>query len=86
MAYQLVAKFFGHFALQAFDLLVNEFNYFAGPHIDQMVVMFFGGFLVTGAPIAEVMAIEDVRFLEQLHGPIDGSDRNARIDLGGALV
>src|SRR3546814_3395888 len=41
---------------------------------------------VARAAVAEIVAVEDARFLEQADGAIDGSDRNAAVERRGALV
>ncbi len=51
-----------------------------------MVVVVVGRFLVTGATVAEVVALDDPRLFEQAHGPIDGGDRNVRVHGVGAAV
>src|SRR5436190_8317219 len=79
VADQLVAEAAGHFLLQALDLLRLEFDHLAGAQIDQMIVMGVGHLLVARAPVAEVVALDDAGVLEQLHGAVDGRDRNAVI-------
>ena len=84
--HQFEAQFFGHAALQLFDILVAEFDHAAGLDIDQMVVMVFRRFFIAGAAIAEIMALQDAGILEQLDGAIDRGDGDMRIDRGGAAI
>ena len=72
--------------LQLLELLVDELDHLAGLDVDQMVVMGFGRGFVAGAAVAEIVALEDARFLEQANGAVDGGDRDAGIDRGGARV
>ena len=83
MINQPVTQLLGDLALQLFNLFVRKLYHAARLHIDQVVVMRLGCFLVPRATVAEIVAGEDVRFLEQTNGPVNGRDRNARIDFGG---
>src|SRR5690606_29173122 len=71
---QLEAELLGDAALQSLDLLVAELDDLAALHIDQVIVVMLGNLLVPGAPLAEVVSLEDVRLFEQAHGAIDGRD------------
>ena len=73
-------------ALQLLQLLVDELDDVAGLDVDQMVVMGLGRRFVAGAAVAEIVPLEDARFLEQADGAVDGGDRDAGIDRGGAGV
>ena len=86
MVDEIVAELVGDGALQLFDLLVAELDHAAGLQVDQMVVMVARHLLVARAAVAEIMARENVRLLEQPHGAIDGGDADLRIDRGGAPV
>ena len=83
---QLVAELAGDLALQPLDLLGLEFDHLAAAQIDQMVVVRFGNLLVARAALAEIMALDDAGILEQLHGAVDGRDRNVLVDLGAAAI
>ena len=39
-----------------------------------MIVVAVGGLLVARPALAEIVTFEDIGFLEQTHGPIDGGD------------
>src|SRR5438046_1714510 len=80
MVDQSETKLFGDPLLQGFELVVDEFDHIPGLDVDQMVVVAFRGCLVARAPIAELMAFEDSRLLEQPDGAIDGRDRDIRVD------
>ena len=51
-----------------------------------MIVVLLRHLLIARAPVAEIVALEDVRLFEQLYGSVDGGDRNPRIHLGGPVV
>ena len=57
-----------------------------GAQIDQVVVMLVRDRLVAAPPGAEIMPGDDAGILEQLDRAVDGGDRNAGIDGGGAAV
>src|SRR5690625_5148655 len=86
MVHQLVAELPGDFLLQALDLVVHELDDFARLHVDQVIVMLVGGFLVTRAPIAKLMAFQNPGFLEELYRAVDGCDRDPRVDANSTLV
>src|SRR3546814_2096496 len=83
---EAVAEPFGDDLLQRLELRIDEFDDLAGLDVDQMVVMRLGRRFVARAAVAEIVAVEDARFLEQADGAIDGSDRNAAVERRGALV
>ena len=83
---QAEAELGGDAPLQLLQLLVDELDDVAGLDVDQVVVMGLGRRFVAGAAVAEIVALEDARFLEQAHGAVDGGDRDAGIDRGGAGV
>ena len=58
--------------LQLLDLVVAEFDDLAGLHIDQMIVMLLGRFLIARAPVAEIVTVQDIGLLEQANRPVDG--------------
>src|SRR5687767_10924548 len=68
------AALLGDSALQRIQLLVDELDDVAGLGVDQMVVMGGVGGLVAGPALAEIVALQNPRFLEQADGPVDGGD------------
>src|SRR5216684_933220 len=58
----------------------------AGLQVDEMVVMVGRHLLVARAAVAEIMARQDVRLLEEAHGAVHGGDADLGIDLVGAAV
>src|SRR3954452_3553082 len=66
--------------LQLLQLVVDELDDVSRLNVDQMVVVAFRGCLVARASVAELVPLEYPRFLEQAHGPVNGRDRNVRID------
>jgi hypothetical protein len=83
---QLETEFFGDETLQAFDVLVAEFDHAPGLQIDKMIVMRVRHFLVTRAAIAKIVALQNTGVLEQLHRAVDGGDGDVRIDRRSAAV
>src|SRR4051812_12322538 len=65
----------GDLLLQGFELVVGELDHIAGLDVDQMVVMGLGRRFVAGAAVAEIVALENSRLLEQADGAVDGGDR-----------
>ena len=65
MVDQLEAQLFGHAALQLLDVLIDELDHAPRGHIDQVIVM-FADLLITRTAVAEIMAFENARILEQL--------------------
>src|SRR3974390_3693609 len=51
-----------------------------------MVVVRFAAGLVARAALAEIVALDDARVLEQPHRAVDGGDGNAVVDFGAAAV
>ncbi len=45
-----------------------------------------GRLLVAGAAVAEIVALDDPRLLEQPHRPVDGGDRDVRVQGMGPAV
>src|SRR5579871_6540277 len=80
------SQLLGDQPLQLLDRLVLEFDHAAGLKIDQVVVMVARHLLVARPAIAEIVPGQDVRFLEQPNGAVDGGDADARVDLGGTPV
>ena len=77
MVDQAEAELLGDPLLQRLQLVVDELDDVAGLDVDQMVVMAFRRGLVARAAVAEIVALEDARFLEQADGAVDGGDRDA---------
>jgi hypothetical protein len=80
------AEALGDLLLQRLELVVGEFDHLARLDVDQMVVMRFRCRFVARSAVAEIMPLEDSRLLEQSHGAVDGGDRDAAVDGGGAGV
>ena len=74
------AKLFRDLLLQRLELLVDELDDLAGFDVDQVIVVRLRAGLVTGAAIAEVVAVQDAGLFEQAHRAIHRRDRDARID------
>ena len=55
-------------------------------HVDQMVMMRFGGLFVTRPSVAEIELVEQSRLFEQTHGAVYGRDRNLGIGQNGPAV
>ena len=86
MVDQAEAQLLGDPPLELLELLVDELDDVAGLDVDEMIVM--GGVrrLIAGSAVAEIMAFQDPGFLEQPNRPVDGGDRDSRIDGGGARM
>src|SRR4051794_36228166 len=80
------AKALGDAFLQGLELVVDELDHIARLDVDQMVVMRFGRCLIAGAAVAELMALEDSRFLEQPNGAVDSGDGDVWVDRGRTRV
>ena len=76
----------GDSLLQFLELVVDELDDLAGLDVDQMVMVRFGRGLVARAAVAELVALEDSRLLEQPHRPVDRRDRDVGVDGRGAGV
>src|SRR6516225_4797431 len=83
---EFVAELTGNNFLQSFDLLVTEFDYPTGLQVDQMVVVSTWHFLVTGAPIAEIVSCQNAGLFKQPHGPIHSGDADVWIDRSGSTI
>src|SRR5262249_18974835 len=60
-----------HVGLQAFDVFRLELDDLAGAQIDEMVVMAVGHRFIEGAPVPDVVALDDAGILEWVHHPVD---------------
>ena len=80
------AELLGDPLLKHLELLVDELDDLAGFDVDQMIVMRVRRRFVARAAVAELVALEDAGFLEQADRPVDGGDRDVRVDRGGAGV
>jgi len=83
---QAEAELLGDPALERLQLLVDELEDVAGLDVDEMVVMGLRRSLVTGAAVAEIVPLQYAGLFEQADGAVDGGDRDAGIDGGGAAV
>src|SRR3954447_17335024 len=72
--------------LQPLDLLGAELKDRAAAEVDQMVVVLPGRLFVARAPVPELQAFDDALALEELDRAIDGGQRDAIVDRGGAAV
>ncbi len=63
-----------------------ELDHAARFDVDQMVVVRVARRLVARPPALEIVALDDARFLEQADRPVDGRDRDARVERGGAAM
>src|SRR3974377_360913 len=61
---EFVTQLIGNDFLQPFDLLVPEFDHPTGLQVDQMIMVGGRHFLVSRAPIAEIMPRQNARFLK----------------------
>ncbi len=86
MVDQAEAQLAGDGFLQGFDLGVDELDHPARAHVDQVVVVMVRRLLVAGAPVAEIVALDDPGFLEQAHRPVDRGDRDVRVHGVGPAV
>ena len=73
---EAVAEPAGDLGLQRLDLLGPELDHVAGLEVDQVVVVLARGLLVARAPAAELEPLDDALGLEELHGPVDGRERD----------
>ena len=86
MVNQTVAELFGNLALECLQFRIDEFDDFACLNVDQMIVVSLGRGFITGAAIAEIVAIEDPGLFEQPHGTIDRGNRNPGVNCDRALM
>src|SRR5690606_23874177 len=59
MINQVEAEFLGDLVLQFLDLIAGELDHLPGLNIDQMIVMLIRYFLVAGAAVAKIVALEN---------------------------
>lgn len=86
MVNEFEPQFTRDLALKPFDSFVVEFYDLAGFDVDQVVVMILAPLFVAGAAVAEFVALQDVRFLEQLESPVDRCNGDSRIQLDGPAI
>ena len=86
MVHKPIAKLFRDRALKIFDFRIFKLDDLAAIDIDEMIVMVFGYFLVARAPIAKIMSLKNIVFLEQADGSVDGRDTDFRINPRGPPV
>src|SRR5271155_4930017 len=67
--------------LEFLDRVVLEFDDAAAALADEVVVMMVAGDLVACLALIEVALVEQVAFLEQAQGAVDGGVADVRIDL-----
>src|SRR6478672_11319843 len=80
------AELLGDALLKLLQLVIDELDHIARLDVDQMIVVRFRCRLVARAAIAELVPLEDARFLKQSDRPVHGRNRDVRVDGGGALV
>src|SRR5215467_11151154 len=83
---QTIAEPARNLGLQPLDLLRLKFDHFAGAQVDEVIVMTVGDLLVTRAPVAEVVALDDAGIFEQLDRAVDRGNRDAVVDRRAAAV
>ena len=84
---ELVAQAARNLVLQTFDLFVDELDDLAGPFMSiRWSWCVIGHFFVARAAVAEIVSLEDAALFEKAHRAIDGGDRDAGIDRGGAAM
>src|SRR5215471_3937885 len=86
MADQAKTEVARHALLQLLDLLVGKLDDFTRLDVDQVVVMAKPCRLVAGAPVTEIVALENACPFKQTHRAVDRGKRDARIPRGGATV
>src|ERR1700757_2695324 len=77
---QLVTELISYELLQAFDILVAEFDHKAGLQIDQVIVVRSGHFFIACATVTKIMLCEDIGLLEKTDCAIDRRNADAGID------
>jgi hypothetical protein len=80
------AKPLGDPLLEQLQFLIDEFDDVASFDVDQMVVVGFRCGLVARASVAELVPLEDSRFLKQTYGPVHRRDRDIGVDRRGTPV
>lgn len=83
---QTIAELLSDLALKALYFLVLKLNHFAAAHIDQVIVVFFGRFLVPRAAMTEIMTLQHVGLLEQTNGTVDRCQADSGVDLNRSLI
>src|SRR5690606_3416159 len=86
MVDEAIAELLGDLFLERLEFGIDEFEHLAALDVDQVIVMGLGRRVVAGAAIAEIVTIEDARFLEQPDGAVHRGDRDLRVDRGGTGV
>lgn len=81
----VIAERAGNLFLQFLDLVRLEFDHSSRIDIDQMVMMFAMGLFKTRWAAIEGVAMNGAHFFQQVHGPVDGRERNAVVDLDGTM-
>src|SRR5215467_6047453 len=87
LAHHFEAQVVTDLALQLLELFALELDHFAGFQVYEVVmVMILVDLFVSRAAVAELVPFDDVRFLEQAHGAVHRSDRDAWIEHVGAAM
>jgi hypothetical protein len=86
MTNQLVPERIGNLLLKLLNGLIAELNDVAAVDVDKMIMVLGRDLLVTGTPIAEVMTIENIGFLEQFDRAVNRGNRDPLIMLRCALI
>src|SRR5215831_20240550 len=83
---QPVAELARDLRLQALDLFRAELDHLSGAQINEVIMMGVRHLLVSRAPVAKLVTLDDAGVLEQLDGAIDSGNRNSIVDRRAAPV
>src|SRR5690606_13438742 len=81
MINQFEAEFLGDLVLQFLDLIAGELDHLPGLNIDQMIVMLIRYFLVAGAAVTKIVALENTVFFQHADGAVNRRDADRVIQL-----
>jgi len=86
MVDETVSESPSNFPLQAFNLVVLEFDHPAGAEVDEVVVVLLRRHFIPGASVAKIVALQNACLVEQADCSVHGSDTDAGIDLARSAV
>lgn len=72
--------------LQCLNVRIHNFNVFAAPLAEEMVVMRAAGMFVAGETVAEMQFARQARIAQQFHGAVHGSLPEGRIFVPDEIV